>query len=197
MDKLKKVDIKMPDHMLNDSNYAHRLLRVMRHLGVNAKQLSEKIGCTDANISKVFNDDSRLGGTFIDNLKQAYPEINLNWLMSGVGSMIEHSRTTEPKPAQQSTATGEIEEILQMDPLVVKMELVKIKEANRIYQDLLKQSNEEHGQKIENFLGNINVKLEKLINANCNESEQSGQNEQERAKTDIRKLAAKKKVGHI
>jgi hypothetical protein len=201
MDKLKKVDIKMQDSALDDSVYAHRLLRVMRHLGVNAKQLSDKIGCTDANISKVFNDDSRLGGTFTDNLKQAYPEINLNWLMSGMGSMLEQRRIHEPARQTQTTqATGEIEEILHMDPLVVKMELVKVREASRIYKELLEQSNKEHGQKIETFFGKIDDKLGKLTDAISNDEqdcEQSSQSQPGRANTEMRKLAAKKKQEHI
>ncbi len=76
-----------------------RLATVLKELGITPYQLAKAGGDNPTKIYNILNGKARPSYDTLESLLEQYPQINLNWLVSGVGGMFKGE-------AGDSTATG-------------------------------------------------------------------------------------------
>lgn len=81
-----------------------RIRQVMEYMQMKQKAFAAKIGISEASLSGVFNGRTRANNRHVEGIHNAFPQINLNWLMFGTGEML----TTQQM--EQSPTLSEITE---------------------------------------------------------------------------------------
>jgi transcriptional regulator with XRE-family HTH domain len=75
-----------------------RRLAIFRNqfLRLTQKEFAARMGTTQANISQIENGLCLPSGNYIEQLVKTYPELNLNWVFSGIGKMILSTQDDSP-----------------------------------------------------------------------------------------------------
>jgi transcriptional regulator with XRE-family HTH domain len=106
----------------------NRIKEFMTLKRINAAELADKIGVQRSNISHILSGRNLPSIPFVEKLMSAYPELNLEWLLSGNGSIWksaenkkEHAEN-EPKiefkeENRQPEKSGKKEIVFTTDPL--------------------------------------------------------------------------------
>ena len=66
-----------------------RLKKFMEYKGISPSELADAIGVQRSNVTHVLKGRNKPSLQFMEKFFQVYPEINANWFVKGVGSMIE------------------------------------------------------------------------------------------------------------
>lgn len=66
----------------------------------NNKDLAQKMGYTESSLSQIINEKVPLSNRFIKKLSIVDEEINLNWLLTGEGSMLREEKSP-PNTAEE------------------------------------------------------------------------------------------------
>ena len=74
-----------------------RLKNWMESEGLKPSVLADTIGVNRATISHILSDRNKPSIDFLEKLLSAYPNINANWLISGIGYMQDHQLNTLKK----------------------------------------------------------------------------------------------------
>lgn len=78
---------------------------------VEYKELTQKVFCTAAKLSNGFlTNNGEIGSGKLHNILQAYPEINLEWLVTGEGEMTKDLSTGEVKHNRSLVTDNAIDE---------------------------------------------------------------------------------------
>ena len=77
--------------MINTTEFNSRLEIILKHYGLSASAFAEKISVQRSSISHILSGRNKPSLDFIDKVLQAFPEIDLLWLLSGNGK--SHSTT--------------------------------------------------------------------------------------------------------
>ena len=77
--------------MINTTEFNSRLEIILKHYGLSASAFAEKISVQRSSISHILSGRNKPSLDFIDKVLQAFPEIDLLWLLSGNGK--SHSAT--------------------------------------------------------------------------------------------------------
>lgn len=64
-----------------------RLQNLITLLDLKQKEFAEKLDITPSNLSSYINDRRSIGGSFAKSVKSAFPQVDLNWLLTGVGDV--------------------------------------------------------------------------------------------------------------
>ncbi|WP_316777747.1 helix-turn-helix transcriptional regulator [Pedobacter antarcticus] len=72
-----------------------RLNTLIEALKLSEIKFATEIGTSSAMISKIINKDVNFGVDIIHKISHRYPEVNINWLLLGVGEMYNQSVTVE------------------------------------------------------------------------------------------------------
>lgn len=64
-----------------------RIFKVMKWSGLNLSQFAEAIQVSPALLSSVKSERTKPTLLLIENIKRVYPEIDINWLITGEGEM--------------------------------------------------------------------------------------------------------------
>ena len=72
-----------------------RLGQLIIALGVSKNQFSKQIGTSSAMISKVTGQKINFGIEIIEKIIKAYPQLNIDWLLTGIGSMWRENHNNE------------------------------------------------------------------------------------------------------
>lgn len=77
---------------------------IFERIAKNRKDLASIIGYTESSFSQIINSKVALSESFINNLSNADPRINKNWLLTGVGEMLRTETTfkNEVVPVDES-----------------------------------------------------------------------------------------------
>jgi len=67
-----------------------RLKKWMKIEGLKSSQLADSISSNRATISHILSGRNKPSIDFLDKLLNNYPELNANWLITGVGNMKEN-----------------------------------------------------------------------------------------------------------
>tara|TARA_B100000131_G_scaffold318644_1_gene362925 strand:+ start:1313 stop:1609 length:297 start_codon:yes stop_codon:yes gene_type:complete len=67
-----------------------RLKKWMKIEGLKSSQLADLIGSNRATISHILSGRNKPSIDFLDKLLNNYPDLNANWLITGVGNMKEN-----------------------------------------------------------------------------------------------------------
>lgn len=84
-----------------------RLNTLIEALKLSKNRFAREIGTSSAMISKITNNDVNFGVDIIQKISHRYPEVNINWLLLGVGEMYNQSVTVE--------AAGENEDLTSIE----------------------------------------------------------------------------------
>lgn len=80
------------------SKTINRIMLVIKHLGISARQFDISIGTANGYILRMQKNNASVGSDVIERIIELYPQINLVWLITGQGDMLlEDSRTKTSK----------------------------------------------------------------------------------------------------
>lgn len=65
-----------------------RLKQFIDYKQLNILKFSEKIGINEGTIRKIINDNSGIQSKNLEKIANAFPELNLHWLITGRGPML-------------------------------------------------------------------------------------------------------------
>lgn len=96
-----------------------RIIQVMKIKSLNASELADLMEIKRPSLSHIMTGRNNPSLDFITRLKETFPEISLDWLLFGKGSM---TVSTEPKPVTaqktlQPKLFGDDEETLESRPM--------------------------------------------------------------------------------
>ena len=74
-----------------------RLKNWMKSEGLKSSQLAGNIGANRATISHILSGRNKPSIDFLQKLLSAYPNLNANWLITGIGYMITKKEVKEVK----------------------------------------------------------------------------------------------------
>ena len=110
--------------MINTTEFNSRLEIILKHYGLSASAFAEKISVQRSSISHILSGRNKPSLDFIDKVLQAFPEIDLLWLLSGNGK--SHSATPlskslpiRPAVETQPSARSAINDPEGIDRIVV------------------------------------------------------------------------------
>jgi len=72
--------------MVNVEDFSKRLIIIMEHYEISAALLAEKIDVQRSNISHILSGRNKPSLDFVLKILKAFPEVELYWLLNGVGS---------------------------------------------------------------------------------------------------------------
>ena len=72
---------------MDENNFAERLIALIDELQVSDRAFSESIGKSVSYINTLKKENSSPSLTVLTSILDAYPQVNLYWLVLGVGSM--------------------------------------------------------------------------------------------------------------
>ena len=99
-----------------------RLQQFLAAENITQADLAETIKVTPASVSHILNGRNKPGYDFIMNMMKRYPELNVEWLLSGKGKMYKNVRTLPggqaliPPPAAQVNLFDELPGIFEQKP---------------------------------------------------------------------------------
>lgn len=74
-----------------------RLAQFIDYLGISVRQFEVKISTSNGVIARFCSKNTSLRSEILENIHTAYPELSMEWLVTGRGSMIY-----EPSPSNDS-----------------------------------------------------------------------------------------------
>ena len=90
--------------MINTTEFNSRLEEILNHYGLSASAFAEKISVQRSSISHILSGRNKPSLDFIDKVLQAFPEIDLIWLLSGRGKLIASAPLlTQPLTVKSTT----------------------------------------------------------------------------------------------
>ena len=89
--------------MVNTLEFSSRLQQIINYYDENASSFAEKIGVQRSSISHVLSGRNKPSLDFVMKVTNAYPEVNLYWLLNGEGvfpkqSTLKPKKTTPDRP---------------------------------------------------------------------------------------------------
>ncbi|MDF1517703.1 MAG: helix-turn-helix transcriptional regulator [Lutibacter sp.] len=127
--------------MVNIEQFAKRLNILMDYYEISAALLAEKIEVQRSSISHILSGRNKPSLEFVLKILKAFPEVELYWLLNGVGNFPKQVEVKTPSP----TLFSEIEtpEVKISEPKAI---------ANTVTHEIEKQQNEKTGQEIERIV---------------------------------------------
>jgi len=105
--------------MVNNSEFAKRLQKIIDHYDENASSFAEKVGVQRSSISHVLSGRNKPSLDFVMKVLKAFPEVNMYWLLNGKGSFPPADKTDDNQsiplpgvPTQKPLSDKAIERIV-------------------------------------------------------------------------------------
>lgn len=99
--------------MVNTEEFTNRLHQVMKHYELSAASFADKIEVGRSSISHLLSGRNKPSLDFVLKIVNAFPDVELYWLLNGKGSFPPEKKTfapTAPKPQDLFSAKKEITE---------------------------------------------------------------------------------------
>jgi hypothetical protein len=89
-------------------DFSTRLEQLLEHLHVKPVELAEKMGVQRTSFNHLLSGRNKPGFEFMVRLHACYPNVNLNWLVSGYGPMtdIEDHKFSETEKYESESQSG-------------------------------------------------------------------------------------------
>lgn len=81
--------------MINNSEFAKRLQKVIDYYGESASSFAEKIGVQRSSISHILSGRNKPSLEFVLKVLSSFPEVELYWLLNGKGNFPAEKNSTE------------------------------------------------------------------------------------------------------
>jgi len=111
------------------NNIPDRLTTILNHYDLSAGAFADKLGIQKSSISHLLSGRNKPSFQFLSKLAKAFPEINLNWFITGQGQMLENALNdsiSEKNNSVAFSANYPTEEIVEIN----KPETKKLSEEN-------------------------------------------------------------------
>ncbi len=84
--------------MINTEQFIERLQKIKSHYGVSSSAFAEKVGVQRSSISHIFSGRNKPSLEFVLKLLNAFPDVDLYWLLNGKGTFpkIDSPKTVQP-----------------------------------------------------------------------------------------------------
>ena len=79
------------------SKTIHRIMLLIKHLGISARQFDISIGTANGYILRMQKNNASVGSDIIERIIKLYPQVNLVWLITGKGDMFITDDKQTPK----------------------------------------------------------------------------------------------------
>lgn len=113
----------------------YRLLQIIEKLGITKSQFEKKVGFSNGFVDKS-GDNTRKSS--LDKISIAYPNININWLMTGEGEMLKKS----------SDAQKTVAEVPESDALIYTVPLLPVSAQGGSFNDFVESIKETDCERI-------------------------------------------------
>ncbi len=91
-----------------------RIMLFIKHLGISVRQFDISIGASNGYTLRMNKNHASVGSDVIENISKIHPSINVEWLITGRGSMIRDSYSDEMNlEALNSFSEEEIEKMVE------------------------------------------------------------------------------------
>lgn len=83
-----------------------RIRQVMEYMQMKQKDFATKIGISEASLSGVFNGRTKANDRYVKGIHEAFPQIDLTWLLFGTGDMLttrQSEQSTTPLPSSEES----------------------------------------------------------------------------------------------
>lgn len=70
-----------------------RLEKLIKALNLNQSSFAESLGMTQPNISKIVSGKNQVSVEVLNRIARVYRQVNLHWLLTGVGEMVFEKNT--------------------------------------------------------------------------------------------------------
>jgi len=97
--------------MINSSEFTKRLQKILDYYELNATEFAEKIEFNRSTISHLISGRNNPSLEFVMKVLQKFPEVSLDWLVSGKGSFPNSGEGTLPPSAVKKDAPDLFSEI--------------------------------------------------------------------------------------
>lgn len=87
--------------MVNSSDFAKRLQKILDHYGVSATAFSERIAFNRSTISHLLSGRNKPSLEFVMKVLQEFPEVELYWLLNGKGTFPSEKKETSSTPISE------------------------------------------------------------------------------------------------
>lgn len=94
--------------MINNEDFSKRLQKVMEYYGENGSSFADKIGVQRSSISHILSGRNKPSLEFVLKVLNAFPEVDLYWLLNGKGSFPKKDTSTLPNPSTNMEAAKSI-----------------------------------------------------------------------------------------
>ena len=75
-----------------------RINAIMRHMGMSQKDFANEICISPGTLSSIFSGRNKPTLNTLNNIRERFPEVNMDWLMNGNGEMFLSSASASPTP---------------------------------------------------------------------------------------------------
>lgn len=72
--------------MVNSKEFGNRIQKIMDHYGISASSFADTMGVGRSSISHILSGRNKPSLDFVMKIIDAYPEVELYWLLNGVGT---------------------------------------------------------------------------------------------------------------
>ncbi len=101
-------------------NIIERIIKIAENKGVSLNQFSKKIGVSNAYFSKQKKNNANVGSHIIEKIVRIYPDINIEWLITGEGDMIKSGESPGGASSADNRHLNMLEKQLQDKELHIK-----------------------------------------------------------------------------
>lgn len=98
--------------MINSTEFSERLQKIIDYYDESASSFAEKIGVQRSSISHILSGRNKPSLDFVMKVLQAYPEVELYWLLNGKGTFPNRSMISDNP---NSNASSQNDQILDKD----------------------------------------------------------------------------------
>lgn len=88
-------------------------MQFIKHAGLSARQFDISIGASNGYTLRMKKNSASIGSDVIENIIQTYPQLNLIWLITGEGEMLNPHRTVIESGELPYEQKRELEQIIE------------------------------------------------------------------------------------
>jgi hypothetical protein len=114
-----------------------RLKQFIDYKNISLNAFDKSIGASNGYIGKQIKNEASIGSEMLATISEAYPELNLYWLVSGEGEMLKNVQSSFP--TIEDTQTIKIDGTISLLKEMIKEKEIEIKELNREIGELTAQ----------------------------------------------------------
>ena len=100
--------------MVNTEEFSKRLKLILDYYDISATVLAEKIEVQRSSISHILSGRNKPSLDFVLKILKSFPEVELYWLLNGIGEFPKSSNTTQSTPTL--SYTNESDTVVEKSP---------------------------------------------------------------------------------